>query len=510
MTEQQAAVELKKKLGDREWRLDNLYYVLNKKGNKVPFKLNFFQKKLYKSMWYLNIILKARQLGFSTFIAIFILDMCLFNSNIKGGIIDVTLPDAVKKLGKIKFAYEHFAEHMPEFATEFKKIRTIAKNNEQELIFDNGSTIYADTTFRGDTLQILHVSEHAKICKKDPIKAKEIRTGALNAVATGQFVFIESTGEDGEGDFYDMCKRAELLHLQGLKLTELDFKFFFFPWWQDPDYALEMPAGFGFSEPSRKYFNALEREHGITLTNDQRFWYVKKKESQDEDMKREFPSTSQEPFEATDEDKYYKDIIINLKVDKQVCEFPIEQGVEIDTDWDLGRSDYTSIIFSQRIGKEIRIVDFFEGQGEALPFYTEVLKRKDYLWGTFYLPHDAANDVLSSEKNILQQMQDVWGMSKVEVVPKLDIDVGINEVRKILPKCWFRTSTTKPLTDHLELYQKKWNEVMGVYTGPKHNQHSHAADAFRYLATRYVEKESIKPKKKHSATSMLRLPRRWR
>jgi hypothetical protein len=110
----------------------------------------------------------------------------------------------------------------------------------------------------------------------------------------------------------------------------------------------------------------------------------------------------------------------------------------------------------------------------------------------------------------LQQMQDVWGVSKVEIVPKLDIDVGINEVRKLLPKCWFRSSTTKALVDHLEMYQKKWNEVMAVYTGPKHNQHSHAADAFRYLATRYQERESTQSKKKRSISSMLRLPRRYR
>lgn len=489
---------LKDKLGDRIWRLQNCYYILNKQGNKVLFQLNFFQGILLSQMWFLNIILKARQLGLSTFIEIFILDTCLFNSNTTAGIVDATLPDAKKKLKKIKFAYEHLAEHIPSLAKELKAHLVITKNNEQEVVFSNGSTIYADTTFRGDTVQILHISEYAKICKKDPIKANEIKSGALNAVATGQFVFIESTAEDGQGDFYDKCQRAEAMLIAKEQLTELDYKFHFFPWWRNPDYALAKPASFVFSTVSKEYFALLEVQ-GIKLTDAQKFWYVKKKEDQGEDMKREYPATSKEAFEAADDDKYYKRLIIELRGNNQICHFPIEQGVPIDTDWDLGRDDYTSIIFSQVVGKEIRVVDFFEGTGEALPFYNAELLKKGYLYGKFYLPHDAANNLLSSEKNIMQQMQDAWGVTKVELVPKLDIDVGINEVRKTLPKCWFRKSTTEVLVEHLEQYAKKWNEAMGVYIGPKHDEHSHASDAMRGFAVRYIEQTNQhKPKKQKS------------
>jgi len=443
----------------------------------------------------------------STFIELFIFDMCFFNDNITAGIIDATLPDAKKKLKKIKFAYEHLAEHMPSLSEQLKQARPIVKDNEQEIVLSNGSTIYADTTFRGDTVQILHISEYAKICKKDPIKADEIKAGALNSVALGQFVFIESTAEDGYGDFYEKCTRAETLEKQGSKLTELDYKFFFFPWWKQEEYKLEKPAGFGFSTASNEYFKELE-DKGVKLDDDQKFWYVKKKEDQGEDMRREFPSTAQEAWESADGDKYYKRIVIELRGNNQVCEFPIEPGVVIDTDWDLGREDYTSIIFTQTVGKEIRVVDFLEGMGEALPFYNEQLIRKGYLWGKFYLPHDAANNLLSSEKNILQQMQDAWGAGNVEIVPKLDIDVGINEVRKLLPKMWFRKSTTEKLLEHIEKYSKKWSEAMGVYTGPKHDEHSHSADSLRGLAVRYQEAR-VEYKSEHPRKSMLAMKRRY-
>ena len=82
--------DLKERLKDREWRIDNLYYIKNKDGNKVKFFRNPSQKKFWNEMWYNNIILKDRQRGFSTLIALFIYDSCLFNSNIQAGIIDPT------------------------------------------------------------------------------------------------------------------------------------------------------------------------------------------------------------------------------------------------------------------------------------------------------------------------------------------------------------------------------------------------------------------------------------
>lgn len=513
MEKPKAYQELEKKLsdgeglGDSEWRLDNLYHIVNKEGDKIRFKMNVFQRLLLKNLWYLNIILKARQLGMSTFIAIYILDMCLFNSNTTAGIIDATLPDAKKKLKKIKFAYKHLAEDYPKLAKSLKGSIYMEKDNEQEIVFSNGSTIYADTTFRGDTVQILHISEYAKICKKDPIKAREIRSGALNAIASGQFAFIESTAEDGEGDFYDRCQRAEKMQLEGTKLTKLDYKFHFFPWWEHTDYSLEKPLETVFSTASKKYFEKLE-DQGIKLTDDQKFWYVKKKEDQGEEMKREYPATSKEAFEAADDDKYYKRIMLRLTGNNQISEFPIEPGIVVDTIWDLGRGDYNSVIFKQNVGKELRVVDFLEGSGEALPFYTTELIKKDYLWGKHYLPHDAKADLLSSDKNILTQMQDAWGYRNVEIVDKLDLDIGINEVRKLLPKVWFRKSTTEELVEHLEKYGKKWSELMGVYVGPKHDEHSHAADAMRYLAVSYRE-QTVSKERKKVQPSMIKKRRRF-
>jgi hypothetical protein len=72
---------------DRRWRLNNLYHIIDKDGRRIPFRLNWAQEALLDGLHHQNVILKARQLGFTTFIQLFMLDACLFNSNIRAGTI---------------------------------------------------------------------------------------------------------------------------------------------------------------------------------------------------------------------------------------------------------------------------------------------------------------------------------------------------------------------------------------------------------------------------------------
>lgn len=486
MEEIQIYAKLRTKLKNSEWRLDHLYWIINKDGLLVPFIMNRFQRYLLSNIWFLNIILKARQLGFSTFIAIYILDQCIFNSNLNCGIIDITRDDATKKLDKIKLAWKYFGYKQEEnsdgklvpvpsgFTEIIQKELSLEKENEQEVGFSNGSTISVGTSYRGGTLNILHVSELAKICKRNPLKAEEIKTGALNAVAKGQMAFIESTAEDGEGYFYDLCDRAEKNYQANRTLTQMDWKFFFFPWWQEESYQLKPPKDWRQSTEILEYFLRVETEISRTLDISQRYWYIKKKEDQGDAMKKEYPATSIEAFEASTEGRYYKKIMLQLHANDQICEFDIEKGYEIDTYWDLGRRDATAIIFVQKIGKEIRIVDFFEGNDEHVSFFINEVKKKDYLYGKHWLPHDSKFQHLSAEKNVYRQVEEAFGHNKVTDVENLSVEVGINEVRKTLKNCWFKRSTTELLVHHLENHSKKWNVSLGRYTTEMEDDHIHA------------------------------------
>lgn len=108
---------LKEQLSDRVWRLNHLYWIINKEGKMQRFQLNWAQRRLHEQLWYRNDILKARQLGISTYVAMLMLDMSLFRPNFHCGIIDKTLVDGTGKIGKIELAYRSL-DYVPDDPTE--------------------------------------------------------------------------------------------------------------------------------------------------------------------------------------------------------------------------------------------------------------------------------------------------------------------------------------------------------------------------------------------------------
>jgi hypothetical protein len=173
LTEEEARIEVEKRYGNRKYRLNHLYWIKDKEGKKVRFKFNWAQELLYLGLWTFSLILKARQLGITTFICLYFLDACLFNSDTHAGIIAHNREDAEEFFhNKIKYAYDNLPE-------EVKAARPALTDTVRQLRFNNGSSIRVGTSMRSGTLQYLHVSEFGKVCAKYPDKAKEIVTGIL-------------------------------------------------------------------------------------------------------------------------------------------------------------------------------------------------------------------------------------------------------------------------------------------------------------------------------------------
>ncbi|KLU19734.1 terminase, partial [Proteus mirabilis] len=207
-------------LRDKLWRLNHLYWITNKEGKPVRFKMTPEQLEYFEGMHTRNIILKARQLGFTTEVCIIQLDAALFEAA-KCALIAHTLNDAKRLFReKIKYAYEKLPD-------EIKAANPASNDASGELVFSKGGSLYISTSFRGGTLRYLHVSEFGKICAKYPEKAREIVTGAFEAVSSDCFTTIESTAEGRAGYFYDYCQSAEKAQIQGKTLSNLDWKFFF-------------------------------------------------------------------------------------------------------------------------------------------------------------------------------------------------------------------------------------------------------------------------------------------
>jgi hypothetical protein len=497
---------------DPRWRLANLYWIIDKDGKRAQFIPNWAQQTLLENLHEQNVILKARQLGFTTFIQLFMLDACLFNSNIRAGTIAHRLEDA-KTIFRDKIIYPY--ENLPE---GLKALRSKLRDSAEELLLSNNSSIRVATSMRSGTLQYLHVSEYGPLCAMFPDRAREVRTGALNTVQSGQLVFIESTAEGREGHFYELCENAQAKQRMSTPLTPLDFKFHFFPWWKNPEYELD--PGVVIPEPFARYFDKLRETAGIELTPRQRAWYVKKAETQLADMKREYPSTPEEAFEASVEGAYYADQMAAAEMQGRIGEHRALPGVAVNTAWDIGRSDSTSVWFWQKTAGKVGLVGYYENSGEGMPFYIQKLKeyraRFGWEYGVHLLPHDAKVVEWGSDRTRVEQFAAAIRGGDLgqylKVIPEHRIDDGINAARETLRQCWFDEAECSQGLKALRAYRKEWDENHGTWKDkPRHDWASHGSDAFRYLAMGWREAQPEPPKEKtprEIARDMCR-PRTW-
>lgn len=470
-----------KRLRDKTWRLNNLYFITDKRGKKVRFRMTPEQAEYYEGIHTRNIILKARQLGFTTEQCIIQLDAALFESA-KCALIAHTLNDAKRLFReKIKYAYDNLP-------VEIRRANPARNDAAGELVFAKGGSLYVSTSFRGGTLRYLHVSEFGKICAKYPEKAREIVTGAFEAVAIDCFVTIESTAEGRAGYFFDYSQAAEKQALQGVPLGLLDWKFFFFSWWKNPDYSLEPTQPL----PARlvDYFAELQAKHSIKLTEGQKAWYHAKEKTLGDDMKREYPSIPAEAFQQSVEGAYYAKQFAKIYAEGRLGQLPDNSHLPVHTYWDIGVGDSTSIWFVREVGAEYHIIDYYENSGEGLRHYMKVLKDRGYTYGEHWGPHDIDNREFGSDAKSRRQLAregyeidgEKYSM-RFNVVPKIGVDEGIEQAREILPHCYFDEAKTEKGVLCLESYRKEWNDKLGCWKDkPLHDWTSHGSDAFRYFA----------------------------
>jgi hypothetical protein len=469
-------LEFKKNLQDPVWRINNLYYIVNKNGQKIKFKPNWAQQIVLDNFWFFNIILKARQLGITTFFCILYLDQILFKSNKTACIIAHTDSDTKKIFQRIKFAWENLPEDLKE------SIGLPTSDSVGEMKFPNGSSIFVARSTRGGTVQYLHISEFAKISAKYPEKAREIVTGAINSVEKGNFVSIESTAEGKQGYFAEYCMEAQNAHAEKRTLSELDFKYFFFPWWQELSYRIK--ADFVIPKEYADYFEKLAAVHGIHLDDEQKRWYIAKKKKNTEDMYREYPSIWEEAFMAQIEGAYYATQMQRVYEDNRIRNVPYDPRYLVDTWFDLGVNDLNVILFTQAVGNEIRFIDCYYNHGEGLAHYVNILKERGYNYGTHTFPHDVEVQNLDEQGKTRRQTLIDLGVRNLRTIERTkDINDDIEGVRKLFPRFYFDEMKCEKLVEACQNYKKEWDDKLGQFKNhPKHDKHSHLVDPLRLLA----------------------------
>ena len=268
-------------LGNKLWRIENLYKVVHKETKRMaPLKMNAIQRRIVDGIgkkrpireW----ILKYRQGGVSTFWLIYYLDESLFHENTVTGVLAHKWESLGHLMSIIRVAYEN----MPD---QYRP--PLIKDNLTELVFPNGSRIFASLSIRSATLHNLLVSEYCYCDEKDV-------AATLAAVSRGSNVTIESTangvGNHGYASYMDA------------KLGRTEFKAAFYPWFIQDDYAIPLNGmTLQRTAEEQRLAEAALREYGVTMTDEQILWRRLTKVKLKADFPQEYPENDREAFLAS-------------------------------------------------------------------------------------------------------------------------------------------------------------------------------------------------------------------
>lgn len=462
------------------WRIGNLYTCVTKSGVEVNFTPNDAQCDVLHEVFIQGhkrvLVLKARQLGMSTLIAIIGLDHTLTHENSTFNIQSHN-DEAAKDLLR-----EKVIQPFQRLDPALKATVDIVNSNLNELVFSPVWKIRSKVKIRGGTSQVLHISEWGKVAAKDPIRSEEILTGALPTAGPDAMVFIESTYEGGRsGHFYNQVRAS--MDIKDEHMTDMDFKFLFYPWFDDPGYRIAGTEAM-ITQSTREYFNELETSLGRKFDTEQKVWYQKQRDLYGIFMGREYPSTPEEAMSTPVEGAIYADVLETIRRKNQFRnEMAINPEVPIWACWDLGFRDRTAIWLVQYDGLELRWLWFTQNSQKQTQFYVQELQSCGYKVHGHVVPHDAAYMDKTGTKSYVMELRNL-GCTNIKVVPKTkDVWLGINDLRSLLHRSYFLKPNVEDGLKMLQMYRAELDASKGISkTVPVHDFTSHAADAARTVA----------------------------
>ena len=347
----------KERLKDREWRLSHFYKIKNKQKQFITFTKNKAQADFDKNKWSRNIILKSRQLGFTTLEAIDNLDECLFNRNFDGLFIAQDLETAKDIFdNKIKLAWDNFPLQQL-YESDLNSARKIKVGFGDKTF----SSITVENSGRAGTFQRLHITEFAKLCKNFPDRAKEVIEGSIPAVPTNGRVDIESTADGSGGKYYDMFWEA---WDRGQPTLPTQFKAHFYNWqWDeeiDSTQIIDVPMEFKYYQEKHKLADKEISYYYLKFTSLGNSWSA---------LKKEYPTTPEEAFESSGEKLFDLE-----KLGLQEIQTPIEEynNFKIYSKYKLGHRYAMGCDVAEGIGQDsstIVLWDFTPAKPQVVAEY---------------------------------------------------------------------------------------------------------------------------------------------
>lgn len=180
---------------------------------------------------------------------------------------------------------------------------------------------------------------------------------------------------------------------------------------------------------------------------------------------------------------YYGRQMTEAEDEGRIGKIAHNRDLKVDTWWDLGRADATSVWFVQHALNQVHVIDHFSVNGaEPADLAVMLQERREqchYVYGEHLFPHDGGAIKQGMGGQSLADMMDALGFT-IEVPPRHDIAPGIAKVRQLLARCYFDREKCARGIESLRNYHKEWNDKTRSFAPtPKHDWSSHDADAFR-------------------------------
>lgn len=469
------------RLKDKNWRIDNLYKIRNKEGKLIKFVRNRAQRHYGENVWFRNLLLKARQLGFTTYEAIDALDDVLFNPNMDALMIAHNLEAGESIFSKkIGFAWE-------KLPAEIQVLYSVDNKTTKTLKFGFGkkgfSSIAVDTSGRSGTYQRVHITELADIAKKYPKKIPDIIEGTIPAIPTTGRLDIESTSQGASGEFYEMFVEA---WERGQPTIPQQYKAHFYNWTWDDDELSKITSPIPVIQmDSSDKFKDYQAKHNLSDTEIsyyyQKWLSLNKKWNA---LKREYPTTPEEAFDAVSEGTFYGETLGMMEQNGQIGVFPYDRALKVHTVWDLGVGKNMVVGFYQRdlSINRVRKIDYLQGEGsEGLPEMVAKVLKKLYVYGKHFGPHDLEATDIGTGKTRMETAR-ALGLKFTLAEPQ-SIEDGINAVDVWLNRLDVDREHCREWIKSMKNYSREWDEKRGMYKDePYHDWASHGADEARYAA----------------------------
>ena len=172
----------------------------------------------------------------------------------------------------------------------------------------------------------------------------------------------------------------------------------------------------------------------------------------------------------------------SAKAQGRICNVPYDPMFPVDTYWDLGWADFTTIWFVQPLAMEFRVINFYQNQLVGIQHYLAKMQEIGYIYRMAYLPHDADHATLAAGGRTIKQQVKASGFD-CRIVDRVPSKMfGINAARAVFPMCYFDEKNCADGLQALRHYRYEHDIDTGRFSDkPAHDWASHAADGFQQL-----------------------------